>query len=180
MFGPSLTGTHVRLRAPRIADLPRFRRWYADPAVVRHWWTRDIPWARWPPVAALLFLVGALRPNAIVWVIEADGKPIGHSTLRHIDRRAGTGTVAVLIGERTEQRRGYAREAAALRNRFAADRLGLRRLRAIADGENKASLGLLESSGYRLVRRTTTVIRGREQELLEFEFTLDEVGGASS
>jgi RimJ/RimL family protein N-acetyltransferase len=179
MFGPSLTGMHVRLRPPRITDLPRFRRWYADPAVVRHWWTRDVPWSRWPLVAALVLLVGALRPNAIVWVIEADDRPIGHSSLRQIDRRAGTGTVAVLIGERTEQRRGYAREAAALRNRFAIDRLGLRTLRATTLADNKASRGLLESSGYQVVRRTNAVIRGRVQELLEFEHALDQPGGGA-
>jgi len=180
MFGPSLTGTHVRLRPVRITDLPRFSRWFADPAIVRHWWTQDVPWARWPLVAALLLVIGSLRPNAIVWVIEADGRPIGHSSLRHIDTRTRTATVAVLIGQTSEQRRGYAREAAALRNRFAVARLGLRTLKATALAENKASRGLMESSGYRLVRRTNTVIRGQERELLEFELALDQPGGGGA
>jgi len=102
-------------------------------------------------VAALVLFIGALRPNVVLWTIEHEDSAIGLSLIRQIDREKGRATVAVLIGERSEQRKGFALEAAAIRNDFAFGQLELRSLRATVRSENRASRGLLERAGYKLI-----------------------------
>jgi len=108
----------------------------------------------------------------MLWTIEHEKRPIGLSLIRQIDRLAGRATVAVLVGERSEQRKGFAVEAAAIRTDFVFGRLGLRALRAEALSENLASLRLLERCGYRLIdtSRETGGSR-RRRDVLVFELT---------
>ena len=172
MFGPALTGPRLALRPPSVRDIPRLVRWLGDPEVTRYWWTRDVPWAKRPAIAAAVLFVGGLRPNAILWIITHDGQAIGHCLIRHIDRTKRHATAAVLIGERSEHGKGFAAEACAIRNDFVFGRLGFDSLRATAMAENTASRRLLEKSGYRLIGNAKgATAAGRQQEVLLFELT---------
>jgi ribosomal-protein-alanine N-acetyltransferase len=165
VFGPALAGPRLTLRSPYLRDIPRFRGWLADPEVARYWWTRDVPWAKRPAVAAVVLFVGGLRPDVILWTIAHDGKAIGHCLIRKIDRARRHATAAVLIGERAAQGKGFAAEAIAIRNEFVFDRLHLDALTATALAENTASRRVLEKSGYRLVGVAAggAVVAGRRQ-----------------
>ena len=173
MFGPALIGPRVTLRPPSVRDIPRFRRWLADPEIARYWWTRDVPWAKRSAIAAVVLFIGGLRPNAILWTITHDGEAIGHCLIRQIDRTKKQATAAVLIGEPADHGKGFAVEACTIRNEFVFERLGLETLKATALAENTSSRRLLEKLGYRLVASTSGGASGagREQEILLFELT---------
>ncbi|HYV22067.1 MAG TPA: GNAT family protein [Candidatus Bathyarchaeia archaeon] len=173
MFGPALTGPRITLRPPSLRDIPRFRRWLADPEIARYWWTREVPWARRPAIAAVILFIGGLRPDAMLWTIAHDREAIGHCLIRQIDRGTRQATAAVLIGKRSDQGKGFAAEAIAIRNEFVFERLGLRSLRATALAGNAASRRVLEKSGYRLVGKSAggPVVGGQQQDLLLFELT---------
>jgi RimJ/RimL family protein N-acetyltransferase len=171
---PALAGARLVLRAFRAADIRHFRRWFADAEVVRYWWMRDVPWARWPLVAALiLFTRGTLERGSIFWTIELDGKPIGHTNIRHIDRGAGHGTAAMFIGEKSAHSKGFGGEAIAVRNRYVFEQLGLHTIRASAFVENVATRRMLEKAGYRIVgrRQSDVSIAGVAHEVIEFELS---------
>ena len=173
LYGPALAGPRLTLRSPHLRDIPRFRRWLADPEVARYWWTRDVPWAKRPALAALVLFVSGLRPDVILWTIAQDGNPIGHCLIRKIDRARRHATAAVLIGERAAQGKGFAAEAIAIRNKFVFESLHLESLSATALAENAASRRVLEKSGYRLVGVAAggADVAGRRQDLLVFELT---------
>jgi RimJ/RimL family protein N-acetyltransferase len=171
MFGPALTGPRIALRPPAVRDIPRLVRWLGDPEITRYWWTRDVPWAKRPAIAALVLFVNGLRPNAILWIITHDRRAIGHCLIRQIDRTKRRATVAVLIGERSEHGKGFGAEACAIRNEFVFGRLDLDSLRATALAENTASRRLLERTGYRLIGNGKGSAAGREQDVLLFELT---------
>jgi RimJ/RimL family protein N-acetyltransferase len=122
-------------------------------------------------VATLVLFIGALRPSVMLWTIEHENRPIGLSLIRQIDRRNGRATVAVLIGERSEQRKGLAAEAATIRNDFVFGRLGLETLQGTTWSQNLASRRLLERSGYRLIGTPREDGGGRIRDLLVFELT---------
>ena len=173
VFGPTLTGSRLTLRSPHLRDIPLFRRWLADPEVARYWWTRDVPWARRPALAAVVLFIGGLRPDVILWTIAHEGKPIGHCLIRKIDRARRQATAAILIGERAAQGKGFAAEAMAIRNQFVFDRLHLETLTATALAANVASHRVLEKSGYRLVGVAAggALVAGRREDLMLFELT---------
>jgi RimJ/RimL family protein N-acetyltransferase len=172
VLGPDLAGTRLRLRAPRVGDFRPFSRWYADPEVVRYWWMGDVPWARQPRIASVRLFLGAwFNRNAIVWTLESGGKPIGHCHIREIDRLNGHARTALLIGERSEQRKGLASEAIALRSDYAFRRLGLHKLTSSTRADNIAGRRMLERAGYRLVgtAREDAVVDGQHRDVLLFE-----------
>ena len=172
MFGPALTGPRLALRPPSVRDIPRLVRWLGDPEITRYWWTRDVPWAKRPALAALVLFAGGLRPNAILWMITRDGQAIGLSMIRQIDRTKRHAMVAVLIGERSEHGKGFAAEACMIRNEFVFGRLDFDSLTATVLADNTASRRLLERSGYRLIGNSNDLsAAGRKQDVLLFELT---------
>ena len=172
MFGPALTGPRLALRPPSVRDIPRLVRWLGDPEITRYWWTRDVPWAKRPAIAALVLFVGGFRPNAILWMITRDGEAIGVSLIRQIDRTRRHAMVAVLIGERSEQGKGFAAEACMIRNEFVFGRLDFDSLTATVLAENTASRRLLERTGYRLIENDKHFsAAGRKHDVLLFELT---------
>ena len=172
MFGPRLTGTRVTLRGFRLDDAPHFRRWFADPTVVRYWWLKDVPWARSPTAAALILIArAALDRQAIFWTIERDGRPIGHTNIRQIDRAAGHAVSSMFIGEKTEHGRGLAVDAIAIRNAYLFERYGLNKIKAIALSRNRAIHRVFEKAGYRFVgtARDDVSVGGHRHDVLLFE-----------
>jgi len=172
VLGPDLAGPRLRLRAPRPGDFGPFSRWYADPDIVRFWWMGDVPWARQPRIASLRLFLGAwFNRDAVVWTIETDGKPIGHCHIRQIDRLDGHAHTALLIGEHSAQRKGFASEAIALRSEYAFRRLGLHKLTSSTRADNVAGRRMLERAGYRLVgtAREETYVEGQRRDVLLFE-----------
>jgi RimJ/RimL family protein N-acetyltransferase len=172
MFGPRLSGTGLTLRAFRLSDAPYFRRWFADPDVVRYWWLRDVPWARSPNAAALvLFARAACDPEAMYWTIERDGRPIGHTNIRQIDRAASHAVSSMFIGEKCEHGKGLAGDAIALRNAYLFHQFGLNKIKAIALSSNHAIHRVFEKAGYRLVGtvREDVWVAGRRHDVLLFE-----------
>jgi RimJ/RimL family protein N-acetyltransferase len=128
-------------------------------------------------VAALVLFIGSLRPSVILWTVEHEGKPIGVSLVRQIDRQSARATVAVLIGERSEQRKGFAVEAAAIRNDFVFGQLGLQTLRATARTENVASRRLLERCGYQLIGTPGVATGEGRRDLLVYELKRSDYEG---
>jgi len=172
MFGPRLTGTRITLRGFGPSDIPHFRRWFADPTVVRYWWLKDVPWARSPTVAALiLFARAVLDKQAMFWTIERDGRPIGHTNIRQIDRAAGHAVSSMFIGEKTEHGRGLAVDAIAIRNAYLFERCGLNKIKAIALSRNHAIHRVFEKAGYRLVGTASddVSVGGQRHDVLLFE-----------
>ena len=172
MFGPELRGRSVTLRAFRLSDLPRFKRWFADPEVVRYWWQRDVSWARSPTAAALiLFARAAFDGRAMFWAIEVDGRPIGHTNIRQIDRAAGHAVSSMFIGERSEHGKGFAGESIAVRNDYLFRHRGLNKIKATSLGGNVAMHRLFAKAGYRLVgiAKDDIAVSGHRHDALLFE-----------
>src|SRR5947209_8482233 len=107
MLGPILRGEKISLEPAQPADLPLFVRWLADTGVTQNLLVRfppsDAQEAEWYDAVA--------KDEATVhWAIVADGTTIGVTGIHQIDwinRHALTG---MLIGERSQWRKGFASE----------------------------------------------------------------------
>lgn len=85
----------------------------------------------------------------IVFAIETlDGKHVGFSGLHGISWRHGTATTGTVIGRREDQEKGYGRDAARTRARYAFEVLGLRMIYSGVYEGNERSLRMLKSAGY--------------------------------
>jgi len=150
MLGPTLTGARVTLQAAQPEDLPIFRRWFADMQVSRYLLMRFPPSEQ---QEAEWYSRTAESQNSVHWSVKLNGVTIGSTGIDQIDpvhRHAVTGMV---IGERSEWRKGYATEAVQLRTRYAFEELGLETLYSQSVTGNIGMHRALEHSGYKQVGR---------------------------
>ena len=146
MFGPILRGEKCTLRPPRKEELSIYQRWFEDVDVLR--FTPGIGPLSDAKEEEWFNRVGE-DPNAVQWVIEVDGRPIGFAGIGGINWRHGNGETGLVIGEKTLWRRGIASEAMVLRTAFCFRELNLHKIRTRAFMENEASKRALQKAGYR-------------------------------
>ena len=92
-------------------------------------------------------LPGRVAGTEYALVIVADGKVVGHISVKNVDRARDEGEIGYWIG-RPYWGRGYASEAVRLMVAFAFEELGLRRLYAHVLAHNPASGRVLEKAGF--------------------------------
>ena len=155
MFGPVIEGERVRLEPPRSEHAATFQRWFADMEVTRYLLHRHPPTLRQEED----FLESAAEDrHRVLWVIvlRDGGKLIGATGLEKIDWRTRDAESGIMIGDRSEWRRGHASEAMRLRTEYAFQELGLRKVWTGVWLPNHGSRRALEKAGYRqcgLMRR---------------------------
>jgi len=146
MFGPVLRGEKCTLRPPRKEELSIYQHWFEDPEVI-YFTPRAGPFSD-TQEEECFNRVGE-DPNAVQWVIEVDGKPVGFTGIGGINWRHSNGETGIAIGEKSLWRKGIASEAMALRTAFCFRELNLHKIRTRAFMENEASKRALQKAGYR-------------------------------
>ena len=146
MFGPVLRGEKCTLRPPRNEEAATYIGWFKDPEVIR--FTLQVGPMSIGQEEDFINRMAEER-NAISWVIEVDGRPVGWTGVGGINWRNGNGESGIVIGEKAVGRRGIATEAIALRTRFCFHELNLHKIRTRAFMENEASKRALQKAGYR-------------------------------
>lgn len=157
-------GPRVRLRRvdPQ-RDLDDRHRWMNDPQVLKYLGTRGAPLSR-ADVGAYLEKVSKDATDTIEFAIEThDGRHIGGTTLRGIERVARKAEFALVIGEADFRGRGYGAEVTRLMVDFAFETLNLNRVWLTVNVENIAGLKSYEKAGFRIegTLRDQTYARGR-------------------
>jgi RimJ/RimL family protein N-acetyltransferase len=146
MFGPVLRGVKCTLRPPRKDELSIYQRWFEDPEVI-YFTPRAGPFSD-AEEEEWFDRVGK-DPNAVQWVIEVDGKPVGFTGIGGINWRHSNGETGIAIGDKSLWRKGIASEAMMLRTAFCFRELNLHKIRTRAYLENEASKRALQKAGYR-------------------------------
>jgi RimJ/RimL family protein N-acetyltransferase len=146
VFGPEIRGEKCILRPPRKEDLATIQKWFEDPEVIRFipgiGPMSDSQEEEW-------FKRVGEDPNAVQWVIEVGGKPVGVTGIGGINWRHGNGETGINIGDKSLWRKGIATEAIALRTAFCFRELNLHKIKTRAFVENEASKRALQKAGYR-------------------------------
>ena len=148
MYGPVLAGEKVTLRPPDDSDAARFVDWFGDLEVTRYLLRR--------------FAVGRLQEDGflkklgesatdVFWMLEADGQPIGATGIHQIDWLHAHATTGIVIGLKSQWRKGRASDAMRIRTEYAFRQLNLRKLVSGTFAENEGSRRALLRSGYREV-----------------------------
>ena len=145
MFGPVLRGEKCTLRPPRKEEAETYMGWFKDPEVIRYTLQAG-PMSIWQEEDFIKRM--AEETNAISWVIEVDGRPVGWTGVGGINWRNGNGESGIVIGEKSHWRKGIATEAMALRTRYCFRELNLHKIRTRAYMENEASKRALMKAGY--------------------------------
>jgi RimJ/RimL family protein N-acetyltransferase len=145
MYGPVLTGTTVTLRPPDDTDAQRFVDWFADLEVTRYLLRRT--------GIGLLQEQGFLKKigestTDVLWMLEAEGRPIGATGIHGIDWLHAHATTGIVIGDRSAWGRGYGSEAMRLRTEYAFRQLNLHKLSSSTFVENEPSRRALLKAGY--------------------------------
>lgn len=150
MYGPIIQGSQFRLRPPRLEDAPVMVGWFADPEVTARLAMRmavsregEEAWIRRTEEA----------PDAIVWVIEHEGGPVGTTGIGSIDWANQHGTTGTLIGDKSVWGRGIARELMRLRADYAFTQHPFGKLKSGYLEGNEASRRAQLAAGYREVGR---------------------------
>jgi RimJ/RimL family protein N-acetyltransferase len=146
VFGPVLRGTKCTLRPPRKDELSIYQRWFEDVDVLR--FTPGVGPLSDAKEEEWFNRVGE-DPNAVQWVIEVDGKPVGFTGINGINWRHSNGETGIAIGDKSLWRKGIASEAILLRTAFCFRELNLHKIRTRVFMENEASKRALQKAGYR-------------------------------
>lgn len=150
MFGPVLRGARVTLRPPDDSDPPRFVEWLSDLEVTRYLGLRS-------GVALFqeeeFFKKTGESKDDVLWMVEAEGRPIGITAIHEIDWVSSHGVTGTNLGDKTAWRKGYGSETMALRTEYAFRWLGLHKLTSSALDDNEPSKRALMKAGYREVGR---------------------------
>ena len=145
MFGPVLRGEKCTLRPPRNEEAATYIGWFKDPEVIR--FTLQVGPMSIGQEEDFINRMAEER-NAISWVMEVDGRPVGWTGVGGINWRNGNGESGIVIGEKAVWRRGIATEAIALRTRFCFHELNLHKIRTRVYMANEASKRALMKAGY--------------------------------
>lgn len=145
-----LRGARVRLTAMRPRDVPTLARWFGDDTLLRLYDAlparprTESDLTEWLETARTsdtveLFAVRSVVHDDLLGFVELDGILWNH----------GVAGVGACIGDVSERGRGYGKEALTLALDFAYDELNLHRIVATMFAYNEASIGLVESLGFR-------------------------------
>jgi RimJ/RimL family protein N-acetyltransferase len=157
-FPEQIEGELVVLRRHAPANLPAFRRWYADPEVARLARYQDGPMR--PEEIERFFRTRAVGTQSLamgIHVRETD-RLIGSCAFSQLDADNGSAMYHITIGEKDAWGHGYGTEATGLMVGHAFDALGLHRV----------SLSVFEFNerAIRAYRRCGFVVEGRAREAI--------------
>lgn len=132
------------------------RAWINDPEINRYLLHGQIPVsiaseAAWYQNAVTTWATGSAY-NFEIHVAD-DDRYIGNCGLHHVDMLHRSCEIGILIGETSEQNRGYGRDAIMTLTRFGFDTLGLNRIEIRAQADNERSMHLYEKLGFKPVGR---------------------------
>lgn len=157
-FPDRIEGDLVVLRRHGPANLPAFRRWYADPEVARLARYQDGP-MRLDEIDRF-FQARALGPESLAMAIhvrESD-RLIGSCAFSQLDGDNGSAMYHITIGEKDAWGHGYGTEATALMVDHAFRVLGLHRVALTVFEFNERAI--------RAYRRCGFVVEGRAREAI--------------
>jgi len=147
-------GDKIRLvPLDREKHLENALRWFNDPEITQWLETGDWPLTRG---AEEDFFRAAEKPDRgrVQFAVESlQGEHVGFSGLRSIDWQSRVAVSGSVIGRKDLWGKGFGSDAAAVRNRFAFEVLGLRLLIATVIADNARSLSMLAKVGYTEVGR---------------------------
>ena len=138
----------VRLRPVRDDDAPHFVRWSAD---------ADFAWLQWARLTGHFATAEAVReaffarfvaPEARLFVIEHDGKPIGFANYRDLRAKPRSAEIGIGIGEPGLWGRGIGRAALAVLLRHLTGDLGLHRVTLHVVAYNHRAIAAYRASGF--------------------------------
>jgi RimJ/RimL family protein N-acetyltransferase len=162
----------VRRFSPR--DVAEFCTYRTDPEIARYqgWGPPYRPEEGMSFVASLVSIDPGTPGAWFQFAIEEreTGELVGDCGLR-VDAEAVDRAELGFTIARSHQGRGLAREAVDTVLRYAADRLDVRRVVAVTDARNRASIALLERLGMRRVESRTVRFKGERCE--EYEYRLE-------
>ena len=151
MTGSSLfRGTHIRLTALTLDDLPTMACWYEDPEFQRLYDSRpaypqtEADLAKWleklgEDKNTFAFAVRALDGDDLLGYLEVDG----------VDWQHGVCGMGLAFGKQANRGKGYGYEATKLALRYAFDELNLHRVQVTVFSYNHRSLALVYKVGFR-------------------------------
>jgi RimJ/RimL family protein N-acetyltransferase len=157
-FPEALAGEHVVLRRHVPANLAAFKRWYADPSVVRLTRYQDSP-MRTDEIERF-FAARALGSDSLAMAIHQreDGQLIGTCALSQLDADNGSALFHITIGEKDAWGHGYGTEATRLMIDHAFGGLGLHRVALTVFSFNERAIRSYRSVGF--------VVEGRAREAI--------------
>lgn len=169
-------GRQCSLRAVRSDDAGAFYEWYINPEVQRHlanpWWNPSIDFETYQLHRFTQYLQAGPQ-SGVFTICHADGRPIG--LVNYFDREADSCEIGIIIGDITQWRKGYAREALSLLLSYIIEDFKIHRVRARILKVNIPSQRLFEKVGF--VRTGA----GKEDgyEFLYYEFQDQQNSGSS-
>lgn len=147
MLGPVLRGAAIAFEPTEVDDLPLFRAWQADLAVVRclHFrFTRSVEQEEeW-------YQTVARSEGEVLWSVRLQGRTIGYTGMS-IYWRSRSAKTGLILGDRDGWGKLYGSEVVELRAAYAFRELGLERLEADSLAENTAMHRALEKAGYQRI-----------------------------
>ncbi len=154
-----IPGRSINLWALEKGDLVQNYLWGNDPEIVKLTGMNPSPKTAWEVERWYEQMVS--DPNIMTLAIKLnDGTYVGNVEISNIDWRSRKGEIGVMIGDRSNRRCGYAREAVLLICRHAFEEMGLHRIYANILPFNQKAMNFFESCGFT-----------REGELREAFFT---------
>lgn len=150
MSYPFILGKKTVLRPVELSDVPNMTRWINDPET-RKYLTVTFPLSEMAE-KAYVEKRGTLSewPTEVLFIIEAEQKPIGTMGLHcidWIDRNTVTGTI---IGEKECRGKGYAMDAKMALLKYAFETLGMHKIMSRAFAQNEASIAYSKRCGYKV------------------------------
>jgi len=157
-FPHELVGERVVLRRHSPANLPAFRRWYADPEVAHLTRYQGEPMR--PDEVDRFFAARVLGPDSLAMAIHLrpSGRLIGTCALSGLDPDNGSALFHITIGEKDCWGQGYGTEATRLMLAHAFETLKLHRIGLSVFEFNERAI--------RAYRRIGFVVEGRAREAI--------------
>ena len=155
---PLMEGALVVLRRHAPENLAAFRRWYADPEVVRLTRYQDGPMTA--DEVERFFLSRVLGPDSLTFAIHlrTTDRLVGTCAYSQLDGDNGSALYHITIGEKDAWGRGYGTEATELMLRHAFVALGLHRIALSVFSFNERAIRSYRKVGFAVEGRARDAI----------------------
>jgi RimJ/RimL family protein N-acetyltransferase len=151
-----LKGEKIYLTTLDPANAETARAWINDPEINRYLLTGQVPVSIAAEAAFYQRAVTTWSESTAYQFeihVADDGRHIGNCGLHNVDMRHRSAEIGILIGETSEQNRGYGRDAIMTLTRFGFDTLGLNRIEIRSQADNERSMHLYEKLGFKPMGR---------------------------
>lgn len=178
-----LTGEKINLRPIRKEDLQYLNQWKNDRSVYQYLGGGFAPVSLDQQAAWMETMMDLTGQERRFMICTKEGSPIGLVGLYQIHWIHRNCEMGVLIGDSFAQRKGYAKEACQLLERYAADFLNLHKIKIKVVAENQAAYGLWKSLGYQKIGEQVQerFIAGQYQNVILMEkFTVNPIWGGGN